>query len=119
MFSVFLFTQFYLPVCKNKHWHMHVVNLAAQSVEVLSSISLTRVNDHRATQLGCQRPLPKHFTHFFCITTWTLEHSHLSILMFLVKQMGKNIIRYILHCLISNCNCLSSLCFNQFHPIFV
>ena len=42
MFSIFLFTQFYLPVCKNKYWHLHVVNLATQRVEVLSSISLTR-----------------------------------------------------------------------------
>ena len=42
MFLVFLFTQFYLPICKNKHWHLYVVNLAAQRVEVLSSISLTR-----------------------------------------------------------------------------
>ena len=40
MFSIFLFKQFYFPVYKNKHWHLHVVNLATQRVEVLSSISL-------------------------------------------------------------------------------
>ena len=40
----------------------------------------------------------------------------MSILMFLVKKIGKNIVRPKTYCLISHCNCSSSYCFNQFHP---
>ena len=41
----------------------------------------------------------------------------MSIQMFLVKKMGKNIIHPKTYCLIGHCNCSPSLCFNQFHPI--
>ena len=33
------------------------------------------------------------------------------------KQKGKNIVHPKTYCLIGHCNCSSSLCLNQFHPI--
>ena len=86
---------------------------------MLSSISLTRGKRPSTTQLGCHQSLPKHFTHFFCIKTQTLEHSYMSIMMFLVKKKCKNIVCPQTYCLIGNFNCSSSLCFNQFHQILI
>ena len=64
MFSVFLFTQFYLPVCKNKHWHLHVVNLPAQRVEVLSFISLTRGKQPSSNSIRLPVAITKAFYAF-------------------------------------------------------
>ena len=41
----------------------------------------------------------------------------MSILMFLVKKIGKNFIPPKTYYLIGHCNYSSSLYFNQFHPI--
>ena len=64
MFSIFLFTGFYLPVCKNKHWHLHVVNLTAQRVEVLSSISLTRGKQPSSNSIRLLDAITKAFHAF-------------------------------------------------------
>ena len=120
MFSVFLFTKFYLPICKNKHWHLLVVNLATQRVKVLSSISLTRGKRPSSNSIKLSAAITKAFHAFLMHHNLDIgAFTHVYPDVFGKKKMGKNIVRYILHCLIGNCNCLSSLCFNQFHPIFV
>ena len=37
--------QFFFPVCDNNHWHVHVINIPAVRVEILSSLPLRRGND--------------------------------------------------------------------------
>ena len=54
----------YLSACKNKHWHLHVVNLVAQRVEVLSSISLTRGKRPSSNSIGLPSVITKAFYAF-------------------------------------------------------
>ena len=37
--------QSFFPVCDNNHWHIHVINILAAQVEILSSMHLQRGND--------------------------------------------------------------------------
>ena len=34
----------FFPICEDKHWHVHVVNIAATRVDILSFIPLKRQN---------------------------------------------------------------------------
>ncbi|WJZ84248.1 hypothetical protein VitviT2T_003861 [Vitis vinifera] len=57
----------FIPVCENNHWHLHVLNIPAGRIEILSSLPLRRGNyisaSTRRLSMALERALHAHGIH--------------------------------------------------------
>ncbi|WJZ84496.1 hypothetical protein VitviT2T_004098 [Vitis vinifera] len=57
----------FIPVCENNHWHLHVLNILAGRIEILSSLPLRRGNyisaSTRQLSMALERALHAHGIH--------------------------------------------------------
>ncbi|KAL6323859.1 hypothetical protein AAG906_005855 [Vitis piasezkii] len=65
--DVVSYEMLFLPICENNHWHLHVLNIPAGCIEILSSLPLQRGNyisaSTRRLSMDLERALHAHGIH--------------------------------------------------------
>ena len=60
--------ELYIPICENDHWHLHVVNIESQRVELLSFMSFGRGNKVPQDSLKLTKYI------WGCVKSWGLKY---------------------------------------------
>ncbi|RVW92731.1 hypothetical protein CK203_042572 [Vitis vinifera] len=72
----------FFPVCDNNHWHVHVVNIPASRVEILSSLPLRRGNGISVVSRRLSEAIDKAFHAHGMLSDWRYDCG-----MFAIKYM--------------------------------
>ena len=67
--------QLFFPVCDNNHWHVHVVNIPASRVDILSSLPLRRGNGISAILRRLSEAIDKAFHAHGMLSDWRSQNS--------------------------------------------